>query len=398
MKSELPHYRNLYLVAISILKCREDIAEDIVQETYIELFEKHEIPLHLYTEDALVDACRARCLKALYEMNKSPSKPLRTIKKSHGDEEGFVMDPDDYLEWVIWKNISNEEIDFKINFKINTPTEENDSIIDFIEKNRSIKKDINHVIQLRKSNRFIFEQVKHLWKTRRTKYLDSIIQNAENFKTNAYNYNYLFLDYLKVKKWNGVPHCPHCNSFKKPYEVAPRSKYGDVPSYRCSERKCDLPYSVRNGTMFSNIKIPLAVWFYLIKSFCHNGGLKLNSNYGSKLTSISQKNTYTNLNKIYQNVIVNSNDKFTIVGIKNIFYINEVDDLLRKCSEEIKIIPLISDHNKAKEVIAIDKLGHKTIFNTISLASKELNIDARRIGECIKGKRNKVGNFMLHHT
>lgn len=39
--------------------------------------------------------------------------------------------------------------------------------------------------------------------------------------------------------------CPHCGSTKAPYKVKARGKFQDIPSYRCSERQCDLPFTVR---------------------------------------------------------------------------------------------------------------------------------------------------------
>nr|WP_230679841.1 IS1595 family transposase [Pontibacter sp. 172403-2] len=65
----------------------------------------------------------------------------------------------------------------------------------------------------------------------------------------------------KVARW-------YCLSslwqLKKPYNVKPRGKFKDIPSYRCSERQCDLPFTVRTGSIFEGSKIELRKWFQAI--------------------------------------------------------------------------------------------------------------------------------------
>src|SRR6202041_2744151 len=53
---------------------------------------------------------------------------------------------------------------------------------------------------------------------------------------------------------------PHCASTKKPYTVKARGKFQDIPSYRCSEKACDLPFTVRTGGIFEGSKIELRKW------------------------------------------------------------------------------------------------------------------------------------------
>lgn len=68
-----------------------------------------------------------------------------------------------------------------------------------------------------------------------------------NFKTIS-EFNDYFKDektcyeYLESQVWQGVPVCPHCATAKKPYTVKARGKFTDIPSYRCSERACGLPF------------------------------------------------------------------------------------------------------------------------------------------------------------
>lgn len=87
-----------------------------------------------------------------------------------------------------------------------------------------------------------------------------------NFK-NISEFNNYFKDektcyeFLETQRWNGVPVCPHCATAKKPYKVKARGKFQDIPSYRCSERACDLPFTVRTGSIFEGSKVELLKWF-----------------------------------------------------------------------------------------------------------------------------------------
>lgn len=67
--------------------------------------------------------------------------------------------------------------------------------------------------------------------------------------------------FYEEQRWGGVPVCPHCGSAKKPYSVKPRGKFQDIPSYRCSESGCKLPFTVRIGTIFEGSKVELRKWF-----------------------------------------------------------------------------------------------------------------------------------------
>ena len=67
-------------------------------------------------------------------------------------------------------------------------------------------------------------------------------------------------EYLEQQIWDGVPVCPHCASAKTPYKVKARGKFTDIPSYRCSERACDLPFTVRTGSIFEGSQVELRKW------------------------------------------------------------------------------------------------------------------------------------------
>lgn len=69
-------------------------------------------------------------------------------------------------------------------------------------------------------------------------------------------------EFLEKGRWaNGIV-CPHCGSAKKPYNVKPRGKFKDIPSYRCSNKECDLPFTVRTNSIFEGAKVELRKWFH----------------------------------------------------------------------------------------------------------------------------------------
>lgn len=85
------------------------------------------------------------------------------------------------------------------------------------------------------------------------------------FKT-IHEFNDYFRDektcysFLESQRWGEEVACPHCGSTKRPYKVKARGKFSDIPSYRCSERSCDLPFTVRTGTIFEGSKVELRKW------------------------------------------------------------------------------------------------------------------------------------------
>ncbi len=67
-------------------------------------------------------------------------------------------------------------------------------------------------------------------------------------------------EFLEQQRWQGVPVCPHCGS-EQYYKVKPRGKFQDIPSYRCKNRACDLPFTVRTKSIFEGSKVELRKWF-----------------------------------------------------------------------------------------------------------------------------------------
>lgn len=67
--------------------------------------------------------------------------------------------------------------------------------------------------------------------------------------------------FMEDQRWQGTPVCPHCASIKKPYNVKARGVFKDIPSYRCSEKLCDLPFTIRTGSALEGSKVELRKWF-----------------------------------------------------------------------------------------------------------------------------------------
>lgn len=67
-------------------------------------------------------------------------------------------------------------------------------------------------------------------------------------------------EFFEKLRWDGTPVCPHCGSLKTPYKVKARGKFTDIPSYRCSERACDLPFTVRTKSIFEGSKVEFRKW------------------------------------------------------------------------------------------------------------------------------------------
>ncbi len=98
-------------------------------------------------------------------------------------------------------------------------------------------------------------------------------------------------EFFEQIRWGGTVVCPHCGSLKTPYKVKARGKFTDIPSYRCAERECDLPFSVRTKSIFEGSKVEFRKWLqaaYEI-SICKNG---ISSIELGKRIGVSQKTAW----------------------------------------------------------------------------------------------------------
>ena len=66
--------------------------------------------------------------------------------------------------------------------------------------------------------------------------------------------------FLEAQRWEDKPVCPHCGSSKH-NKVTARGKFKDIPSYRCGEKGCYLPFTVRTNSIFQGSRIELKKWF-----------------------------------------------------------------------------------------------------------------------------------------
>lgn len=78
--------------------------------------------------------------------------------------------------------------------------------------------------------------------------------------------------FFEQVRWNGVPVCPHCGN-EKYYKVKARGKFTDIPSYRCADRKCGLPFTVRTKSIFEGSKVEFRKWLQAVYEItvCKNG-------------------------------------------------------------------------------------------------------------------------------
>lgn len=104
-------------------------------------------------------------------------------------------------------------------------------------------------------------------------------------------------EFYEKQRWqDGKPVCPFCKS-EKYYKVKARGKFTDIPSYRCGNRSCDRPFTVRTGTIFESSKVELGKWLHAIYeiSTCKNGISSVE--LGTKI-GVSQKTAWLLNHKI----------------------------------------------------------------------------------------------------
>ncbi|MBK7360544.1 MAG: IS1595 family transposase [Saprospiraceae bacterium] len=122
-----------------------------------------------------------------------------------------------------------------------------------------------------------------------------------NFKTlsefnDYFNSELVCYQFLESQRWDNKPVCPHC-AFEKYYTVKSRGKFKDIPSYRCANRKCDLPFTVRTGSIFEGSKVELRKWFQAVYEIttCKKGisSVELGTRIG-----VSQKTSWQMSHKV----------------------------------------------------------------------------------------------------
>lgn len=116
--------------------------------------------------------------------------------------------------------------------------------------------------------------------------MDFTFKTIHEFNEFFHNERVCYEFYEQIR-WDGVPICPHCGG-EKYYNVKPRGKFKDIPSYRCGNRKCDLPFTVRTKTIYEGSKVEFRKWFLAIYeiSTCKKG---ISSNELATRIGVSQK-------------------------------------------------------------------------------------------------------------
>lgn len=131
--------------------------------------------------------------------------------------------------------------------------------------------------------------------------------------------------YLESKWWINGKFCPHCGSIKEPYKV--KTRYGidkNVPAYRCSEKECNLQFTIKTGSIFEGTKIELRKWLHALYLISANkkgiSSVRLSEDIG-----VSQKSCWLMLHKIRSVMNDGDDEKFegvnqldeTFIGGKN---------------------------------------------------------------------------------
>lgn len=116
------------------------------------------------------------------------------------------------------------------------------------------------------------------------------------FKT-IHDFNDYFKDektcyeFYEAQRWPDGPVCPHCGTAKKPYKVTARGKFKDIPSYQCSEKGCEVPFTVRTGSIYEGSKVELRKWFQAAYEISTNKKGISSYNLASRI-GVSQKTAW----------------------------------------------------------------------------------------------------------
>lgn len=120
----------------------------------------------------------------------------------------------------------------------------------------------------------------------------SIHEFNQHFDSELSCYNF-----LEKLWWSDGIYCPHCGSIKQPYKVASRTKMKDAPTYRCSEKECQLPFTIKTGSIFDGTHIELMKWFHAIYEISINKK-GISSLLLSEKINVSQKTAWLMIHKI----------------------------------------------------------------------------------------------------
>lgn len=150
----------------------------------------------------------------------------------------------------------------------------------------------------------------------------------QDFKT-LHEFNDYFKDektcyeFFEQVRWNGVPVCPHCGS-EQYYKAKARGKFTDIPSYRCKNRACDRPFTVRTKSIFEGSMVEFRKWLLAVYEIT-TGKKSISSVELATRIGVSQKTAWF-MNHRIRHMLQETNPKLlssvvaldeTLIGGKN---------------------------------------------------------------------------------
>ena len=101
-------------------------------------------------------------------------------------------------------------------------------------------------------------------------------------------------EYLELRRWNGVPVCPHCGvSDEKHYKLNVKGEFKGM--YKC--KSCKERFTVTVGTIFEGSNIGLHTWFLALYMFsAHKKGIS--SHQLARDLGVTQKTAWFMLHRL----------------------------------------------------------------------------------------------------
>lgn len=104
---------------------------------------------------------------------------------------------------------------------------------------------------------------------------------------------------LEEKRWGYNPICPRCRCEKVYLRSSDRG-------YVCADRECRLNFNVFYGTILSNTKLNLNLWYDIAIAYRNNN--KLSTHFFSNKFGLTQKTTWWMLRKLKTNPLLIEHD------------------------------------------------------------------------------------------
>jgi len=282
------HDELIMKLAMSFFKSRIDICQDVMQETYLDLYSifGSSFDLSFLAEETVIKCTIEKCkLLSKNEIRNNPAKPFGAIK--------YDLSTEEYFDILLSHSDKNETIkESDLRYKSNTIklSEQNIPPIDFV----------------RFSNQQLFGKgIAYHEKLRK------IISIKEN-EVRGLSENGIGKRQLVNLRWGNQVRCPECGSIKV---------YHTNRGYTCGKRGCSKKFSVLVGTLFENAKIPLHLYFAIIFSYVRNR-CKANSYLLARVLEITQGSSWKIIQKLPNEIEVIDQDNFRLNNFDNIISIS----------------------------------------------------------------------------